>query len=202
MALIIRLRPADELVFAGHEPDGWAGPVIPESDFGLGLGLDDFFRLRESSSPHLSCFPHCPFDDGPAWVNHPHTTPELLFIRRSPSTAPSSSTSTSHGRWSSHIAFPGGRHEPSDESALYTAFRETWEEIGVDLAEREFVQVGRLDEREITTSLGKRLLMILSPFGGSHPHPNDFQLMSGFEQYSCRHRRSAPRQNYKLYAGL
>jgi len=25
--------------------------------------------------------------------------------------------------------------------------------------------VGRLDEREITTSLGKRLLMILSPFG-------------------------------------
>ena len=37
----------------------------------------------------------------------------------------------------------------------------------MDLAEREFVQVGRLDEREITTSLGKRLLMILSPFGGS-----------------------------------
>jgi 8-oxo-dGTP pyrophosphatase MutT (NUDIX family) len=48
---------------------------------------------------------------------------------------------------------------------LYTAYRETWEEIGVDLAEKEFVQVGRLDEREITTSLGKRLLMILSPFG-------------------------------------
>lgn len=35
----------------------------------------------------------------------------------------------------------------------------------MDLAEKEFVQVGRLDEREITTSLGKRLLMILSPFG-------------------------------------
>jgi len=48
---------------------------------------------------------------------------------------------------------------------LFTAYRETWEEIGVDLAEKEFVQVGRLDEREITTSLGKRLLMILSPFG-------------------------------------
>jgi 8-oxo-dGTP pyrophosphatase MutT (NUDIX family) len=94
------------------------------------------------------------------------TTPELLFIRRAGS-APSPGSSGSHARWSSHIAFPGGRHEPSDESALYTAFRETWEEIGVDLAEREFVQVGRLDEREITTSLGKRLLMILSPFGGS-----------------------------------
>jgi len=102
-----------------------------------------------------------------AWVNHPGTVPELLFIRRSPSSSPSTGSSSSHGRWSSHIAFPGGRHEPNDESALYTALRETWEEIGIDLAEREFVQVGRLDEREITTSLGKRLLMILSPFGES-----------------------------------
>jgi len=44
--MIIRLRPSDDLVFAGHEPEGWDGEVIPESDFGLGLGLDDFFRLR------------------------------------------------------------------------------------------------------------------------------------------------------------
>lgn len=99
--------------------------------------------------------------DDLAWVRHPQTTPELLFIRR----ASAQSSSGGPSRWSSHIAFPGGRHEPSDESALYTAYRETWEEIGVDLAEREFIQVGRLDEREITTSLGKRLLMILSPFG-------------------------------------
>lgn len=43
--------------------------------------------------------------------------------------------------------------------------RQTWEEIGLDLAERDFTCVGQLDDREITTSLGKRLLMILSPFG-------------------------------------
>lgn len=43
--------------------------------------------------------------------------------------------------------------------------RQTWEEIGLDLAERDFICVGQLDDREITTSLGKRLLMILSPFG-------------------------------------
>ena len=43
--------------------------------------------------------------------------------------------------------------------------RQTWEEIGLDLAEKDFVCVGQLDDREITTSLGKRLLMILSPFG-------------------------------------
>ncbi|ORY25179.1 hypothetical protein BCR39DRAFT_471642 [Naematelia encephala] len=141
VALIIRMKPGPELAFEGHEPPGWTGEVIPEADFGLGLGMDDFFRL--------------------AWVNHPSTVPELLFIRRSPG---QSTSNASQSRWSSHIAFPGGRQEPTDESPLYTAFRETWEEIGVDLAEKEFLQVGRLDEREITTSLGKRLLMILSPF--------------------------------------
>ena len=43
--------------------------------------------------------------------------------------------------------------------------RQTWEEIGLDLAESDYTCVGQLDDREITTSLGKRLLMILSPFG-------------------------------------
>ena len=43
--------------------------------------------------------------------------------------------------------------------------RQTWEEIGLDLAESNYTCVGQLDDREITTSLGKRLLMILSPFG-------------------------------------
>ena len=42
--------------------------------------------------------------------------------------------------------------------------RQTWEEIGLDLAEASYTPIGQLDDREITTSLGKRLLMILSPF--------------------------------------
>jgi len=42
--------------------------------------------------------------------------------------------------------------------------RQTWEEIGIDLAEKYYSSIGQLDDREITTSLGKRLLMILSPF--------------------------------------
>ena len=42
--------------------------------------------------------------------------------------------------------------------------RQTWEEIGLDLAENDYTCIGQLDDREITTSLGKRLLMILSPF--------------------------------------
>ncbi|KLT40136.1 hypothetical protein CC85DRAFT_287844 [Cutaneotrichosporon oleaginosum] len=137
VALIIRMKPAPGLVFEGAVPNGYAGPVVPQEEFGVGMQFDDFLRLD--------------------WVNHPDTVPELLFIRRAPAGGGGS-------RWSSHIAFPGGRQEPSDDSAVYTALRETWEEIGIDLAESNFVQVGRLDEREITTSLGKRLLMILSPF--------------------------------------
>jgi hypothetical protein len=44
------------------------------------------------------------------------------------------------------------------------ALRQTWEEIGIDLAEKDYLEVGQLDDREVTTSLGKRLLMILSPY--------------------------------------
>ncbi|KAL9933324.1 hypothetical protein V8E36_008042 [Tilletia maclaganii] len=87
------------------------------------------------------------------WVKR--GTPELLYIKRASRTGDT---------WSAHVAFPGGRAEPSDENGLYTAMRETWEEVGIDLAEPEFVSIGQLDDREITTSLGKRLLMVLSPY--------------------------------------
>ena len=37
------------MIFAGHEPEGWVGgQSIPEDEFGLGYGIEDFFRLRES----------------------------------------------------------------------------------------------------------------------------------------------------------
>jgi hypothetical protein len=51
--------------------------------------------------------------------------------------------------------------------------RQTWEEIGLDLAERDYTCIGQLDDREITTSLGKRLLMILSPFVFLQLTPSD-----------------------------
>lgn len=53
--------------------------------------------------------------------------------------------------------------------------RQTWEEVGIDLAEQShYALVGQLDDREITTSLGKRLLMILSPFVFLQISPSPF----------------------------
>jgi 8-oxo-dGTP pyrophosphatase MutT (NUDIX family) len=46
--------------------------------------------------------------------------------------------------WSGHMAFPGGRLEPGDESTLGTARRETFEEVGVELANAEYL--GQLDD--------------------------------------------------------
>ncbi|KAH9818655.1 hypothetical protein DFH28DRAFT_1023052, partial [Melampsora americana] len=89
---------------------------------------------------------------------------EILFIKRS---------NRSNDRWSSHLAFPGGRMEPEDEDGEFCALRETFEEIGIDLAEEEYLLIGQLDDREITTALGKRLLMILSSFVYLYLKPSD-----------------------------
>ena len=46
--------------------------------------------------------------------------------------------------WSGHMALPGGREEPEDESPYATARRETLEEVGMDIAEGRLL--GRLDD--------------------------------------------------------
>lgn len=60
---------------------------------------------------------------------------ELLFIRRA---------ELAGDPWSGHMAFPGGRWEPSDDSLEATAFRETREELGVSLDHS--LLLGRLDD--------------------------------------------------------
>lgn len=65
----------------------------------------------------------------------------MLYIRR---------TSRQSDRWSGHVAFPGGKREAGDESSSYTAMRETFEEVGIDLAEEEWCEVGALDDREVS----------------------------------------------------
>lgn len=64
-------------------------------------------------------------------------TPQLdiLFIRRA---------EHPDDPWSGHMAFPGGRFEPSDDTLLTTAMRETREELGLDLGHARLL--GRLDD--------------------------------------------------------
>jgi 8-oxo-dGTP pyrophosphatase MutT (NUDIX family) len=50
---------------------------------------------------------------------------ELLFIKR---------VEREGDSWSGQIALPGGREDEDDGSLQRTAIRETWEEIGLDLA--------------------------------------------------------------------
>lgn len=44
--------------------------------------------------------------------------------------------------WSGHVSLPGGRHEAGDADLRATAIRETWEELGCDLAAARYL--GRL----------------------------------------------------------
>lgn len=62
--------------------------------------------------------------------------PELLFIKRA---------ELDGDPWSGHMAFPGGRHEPSDTDLRDTAVRETQEETALDL-ERGGRVLGVLDD--------------------------------------------------------
>ncbi|GJJ09511.1 hypothetical protein Clacol_003734 [Clathrus columnatus] len=131
--------------------------ILPPPDYPLPISsgpsnLADFFKLD--------------------WVNAKESRAEILFIHRRKGDISEINRSSKEA----HVAFPGGRMEEGDEGGHYTAMRQTWEEIGLDLAEKDFICVGQLDDREITTSLGKRLLMILSPFVFLQVTPNSISV--------------------------
>lgn len=117
-----------------------------------------------SPSPALACAPSLTDFFQLDWVNAPGARPEILFLRRDKPDAAADGSRVSSPPNEAHVAFPGGKTEEGDEGGLYTAMRQTWEEIGLDLAESAYTPVGQLDDREVTTSLGKRLLMVLSPY--------------------------------------
>ncbi|KAI8990590.1 hypothetical protein BD414DRAFT_413673 [Trametes punicea] len=141
VAIIIRVSPPPNAVFPAPETTEGGSPANAPAP-----SLTEFFQLD--------------------WVNAPGARPEILFLRRTRPDGNDGGRMSGSGPNSreTHVAFPGGKTEEGDEGGLYTAMRQTWEEIGLDLAESSYTPVGQLDDREITTSLGKRLLMILSPF--------------------------------------
>ncbi|KAI8888249.1 hypothetical protein K501DRAFT_291796 [Backusella circina FSU 941] len=89
------------------------------------------------------------------WViNDPKGQAEILFMQRATRVG---------DRWSGHVAFPGGKNEEL-ETDEETCKREVLEEIGLDLNSDDFIQVGKLDEREVFSVATKKLLMMLIPF--------------------------------------
>jgi 8-oxo-dGTP pyrophosphatase MutT (NUDIX family) len=84
-----------------------------------------------------------------------HGTPEILFIKRA----------TRKGdKWTGHVALPGGKRDPEDDSDAVTAVREALEEVGIDLSYTHALAAGNLPQRVVTTSWGKVPLMVLCPY--------------------------------------
>lgn len=79
--------------------------------------------------------------------------PDLLFIRRS---------EREGDPWSGHMAFPGGRVDAVDADDRATAERETWEEVGLDLA-RHGRLLGALDPL-VTPRAASRRQLVVCPF--------------------------------------
>lgn len=80
--------------------------------------------------------------DGPAAavaavLRHSDQGPELLFIERA---------AKQGDPWSGQVAFPGGRTDPGDVDSRATAYRETREEVGLDLSPAQ--DLGRLSDLE------------------------------------------------------
>ncbi|TGZ76345.1 hypothetical protein EX30DRAFT_360433 [Ascodesmis nigricans] len=87
------------------------------------------------------------------WVQH--GDPELLFIKRASRTG---------DRWTSHVAFPGGKRDPTDPTDHSSAIRECLEEVGLNLTSPGVLSVGHLPDRLIKTSWGTVPLLTLCPF--------------------------------------
>lgn len=90
--------------------------------------------------------------------------PEMLLIERA---------RREGDPWSGHMAFPGGRVERADASVREAAERETFEEVGIDLAGAEIL--GRLDDLE-GRHAGKPVSLVISAFVYHAPAPEKIEV--------------------------
>jgi len=90
---------------------------------------------------------------------------EVLFIERA---------RTVGDPWSGHMAFPGGRVDPTDADGRAAAERETQEEVGLSLADAELL--GRLDDKRGNPRTHPEL--IISAFVYYAPAPGELSINS------------------------
>lgn len=81
--------------------------------------------------------------------------------------------------WSGHLAFPGGREQASDRSALAAAIRETEEEVGVDLRDAELLgQLDDLRSRPMTRLVIRPFVFALPEVPSWRPNEEVAQVLS------------------------
>ncbi len=69
--------------------------------------------------------------------------------------------------WSGHMAFPGGRMDPTDDSERHTAERETQEEVGLGLESARYL--GRLDDLSGLAAAASRMVVSAHVFHVEEP---------------------------------
>jgi 8-oxo-dGTP pyrophosphatase MutT (NUDIX family) len=97
--------------------------------------------------------------------------PEVLFIKRAHHPA---------DPWSGHMAFPGGRVDPTDATIRSAAERETLEEVGLSLEEAE--KLGRLDDLEGLKGGGRPAGIVISAFVYHHRSPGSLHINHEVEE--------------------
>ncbi|CAG8478334.1 8400_t:CDS:2, partial [Funneliformis mosseae] len=141
IAMIIRIRPKN----SSYEHDKLKSS---ESSSNISSQIEDNNNNDNDSITDLEDFWEM------EWVKNGE--PEIFYIKRA---------LREGDRWSGQMAFPGGKQDTNDVDDLDTAERETFEEVGLDLGNHKlFMCIGALDDREITSTFGKNLLMVLCPF--------------------------------------
>lgn len=83
----------------------------------------------------------------------PEAGPEVLLIRRA---------EHDDDPWSGHMAFPGGRRDEGDTDLFYTVWRETREEVGLDVRGQARL-LGELDELDAVAG-GRTIGVVITPF--------------------------------------
>jgi 8-oxo-dGTP pyrophosphatase MutT (NUDIX family) len=132
--------------------------VLPKEDIRLALSASPARLIEDLARPRAAVA--VVLRDGPEAARDP----EVLLIERARHES---------DPWSGHMAFPGGRVEPTDPDSRAAAERETFEEVGLALGGADVL--GRLDDLE-GRHAGRRVPLVISAWVYHVPAPGPLAL--------------------------